>query len=165
MTTDEIKSLIIDYANGAGIYPEIALAQAQRESNFNPNRTGGDGERGLMQILPATWPRFAPAGVGFDQAFDPDYNLSAWAAYMTWLLTRYNWNYTLALEGYNGGEGNVDRGTVSSTAQNYASGIIAASGLLNVSDSGGSPTPPDAGSIDWSTIAIAIALLFVVFRR
>ena len=111
MTTDEIKQKVIDYANGYRIDPATAVAQIQRESHFNPNANGSSGERGLAQFMPGTWARF---GYGdFNNAYDPDYALTAWGAYMTYLLGLFNWDYEKALQGYNGGEGNVQRGTVS----------------------------------------------------
>src|SRR5262249_55337962 len=147
MTTDEIKQKVVDYANAYGIYPEIALAQINRESGFKPNAVGADGELGIAQFMPGTWARFAPQGIGFDQAADVDYSLSAWGAYMTWLLARYGGDYTKALEGYNGGEGHVDNGTVSSAAQTYASAIIAAAQNLNVEDVyGAGVVPPNNDS-------------------
>lgn len=127
MTKSELQNLVIDYADAYSIDRAIALAQIQKESGFNPNVTGGDGERGLAQILPGTWPQASP-GVSFDLAFDPDYNLTAWGNYMQWLLDRYSWDYTKALMAYNGGPGNMDRGTVSSRARNYASSILASAG-------------------------------------
>jgi soluble lytic murein transglycosylase-like protein len=167
MTTDEIKLKVIDYANGAGIYPEIALAQINRESGFNPGAVGVGGEHGLAQILPATWPRFAPPGVGFDLAFDVDYNLSTWAAYLSWLLTRYSGDYTKALQAYNGGEGHVDNGTVSSGAKLYASAVIAqANGLSVPNDSASAPGPgADPGAPqgpDWQFYLLAGGLAFAL---
>lgn len=139
MTRAELQQLVIDYANGYGIDPQIALAQIQRESGFNPNAVGRDGERGLAQILPSTWPQASQGAIPWDQAFDPDYNLTAWGNYMQWLLDRYGWDYRKALQAYNGGPGNVDRGTVSQAARNYAAAILANAGKQNVnyqSDSG-----------------------------
>lgn len=127
MSKAELQNLVTDYAYSYGIDPAIALAQIQRESGFNPNAVGADGERGLAQILPSTWPQVSQ-GISFDQAFDPDYNLTAWGNYMQWLLDRYGWDYSKALMAYNGGPGNLDRGTVSGAARNYAKTILAQAG-------------------------------------
>ena len=161
MTIEEIKQRVVDYANGYGIFPEIALAQINRESRFNPNAVGGSGEHGLGQFMPGTWARFG-GGRSFEvDAFDVDYNLTAWGEYMTWLLTRFNGDYVKALQGYNGGEGNVDRGTVSSAAQRYASEIIAAAGGMNVPDGSGSPVPiSNPQTTDWKTYALIAAAVF-----
>lgn len=127
---DQLVSLVQDYAYGAGIDPAIAVAQAQRESGFNPNAVGSSGERGLMQIMLATWARF---GVGdFDNAFDPDANLTAWGEYMKYLLNLFDWDMAKALIAYNGGEGHLlnpgKYGGPSQRAQTYASEILAQSG-------------------------------------
>jgi soluble lytic murein transglycosylase-like protein len=165
MTVDEIKGKVIDYANGYRIFPEIALAQIARESSYNPNAVGGDGERGLGQIMPGTWDRFAPAGITFDQAFDVDYNLSTWGAYMDWLLNRYGGDYSKALQAYNGGEGHVDNGTTSQAAQNYAAAILAASQSLNVPDDFAANQPQaDNTWLIWAVSIGLVALLFA-FRK
>lgn len=127
MTKAELQNLVVDYADAYAIDRGIALAQIQKESSFNPNAIGADGERGLAQILPSTWPDISQ-GIPFSQAFNPDYNLTAWGNYMQWLLDRYGWDYSKALMAYNGGPGNVDKGTVSSRARNYAASILASAG-------------------------------------
>lgn len=124
---EQLISLVQDYAYGAGIDPAIAVAQAQRESGFNPNAVGSSGERGLMQFMPATWARFSDRP--FDDAFDPNYNLTAWGNYMGYLLDLFDWDYSKALTGYNGGEGHLTNpgryGPPSSAAQAYARDILA----------------------------------------
>jgi len=122
MTKTELQNLVIDYADAYSIDRAIALAQIGQESRFNPSAIGSSGERGLGQFMPGTWARFGQGS--FDNAFNSELNLTAWGAYMQWLLDRYGWDYSKALMGYNGGEGNVDRGTVSSAAQNYAMSIL-----------------------------------------
>jgi len=166
MATQDVRQSVIDYAYGCGINPNVALAQINRESGFNPAAIGGDGERGIAQFMPGTWARF---GYGpFENAHDVNLALDAWCAYMQFLLNRYNFNYKLALEGYNGGEGHVDNNTVSSQAQNYASSILAQAGA----DEWGNPWPDATlasggqppSQNDWSKIALygGIALLAVV---
>lgn len=118
--------MVRDYAASYGVDPAVAVAQIRRESGFNPAAVGRDGERGLAQILASTWAAFSQ-GIPFDSAFDPDYNLTTWGNYMSWLLARYRYDYTKTLQAYNGGPGNVDRGTVSSGARRYASEILASS--------------------------------------
>jgi soluble lytic murein transglycosylase-like protein len=126
MTKSELQNLVIDYADAYSIDRGIALAQIQRESGFNSGAIGSSGERGIAQIMPGTWARFGQGS--FDNAFDPGYALTAWGAYMQWLLDRYGWDYSKTLMAYNGGEGHVDNGTVSSAARNYAASILASAG-------------------------------------
>lgn len=156
MTKVEIQNLIVDYADAYSIDRAIALAQIQRESGFNPLAVGSSGERGLGQFMPGTWARFGQGS--FDNAFDVDYNLTAWGNYMQWLLNRYSWDYSKALQGYNGGEGNVDRGTVSSGARNYAASILAqASQSGDISPLADSPSD-SSSTIFGLPIVLALAI-------
>lgn len=173
-TRDQLISLVQDYAYGAGIDPAIAVAQIARESaNFRPDVVygpfvGGAGERGMSQFTPATWARF---GYGpHTNAYDPDYAMTAWGEYMKYLLNLFNWDMEKALQGYNGGEGNVQRGTVSSAARRYAREVMAKAGSIpepshppteypdTDTDSGGAP--------NWWLIAgvgaIALALMILI---
>lgn len=131
-TREQLTALVADYARSYGIDPGIALAQLKRESaNFRADVVygpfvGGAGERGLSQFTPGTWARFGQGP--HTNAYNPDLALTAWGKYMSWLLARYSYDYAKALAGYNGGEGHVDRGTVSSAAKRYATEIMAAAG-------------------------------------
>src|SRR5262252_718673 len=131
LTTDQIKQKIVDYANGYGIDPGLALAQAQRESGFNPCAVGSVGERGLMQFTEATWASYGNGS--FDNAFDVDYNLTAWGDYLSTLLGTFSGDYQKALQAYNGGPGHVQNGTVSSAAQGYAQAILSQAGVVSSS--------------------------------
>lgn len=166
MTKAELQNLVVDYADAYSIDQRVALAQIQKESGFNPNAIGADGERGLAQILPSTWPDISQ-GVPFSQAFDPDYNLTAWGNYMQWLLNRYGWDYSKALMAYNGGPGNVDKGTVSSRARNYATSILASAGQSSdLSPVAESPNSPGSTIFGLSiTTALLIGLGLVLALR
>ena len=127
MTKTELQNIVIDYAYGYGIDPQIALAQISQESGFNPLTNGSSGEKGMAQFMPGTWQRF---GYGsFDNAYDPNYAMWAWGEYMSYLLNLFGWDYQKALIGYNGGEGHLldpsRYGPPSSRAQNYAKTILA----------------------------------------
>lgn len=173
LTVDQIKQAVINYANGYQIDPSIALAQINRESGFNPCCVGGDGERGLAQILGTTWPSVAPAGVGFDQAFDVDYNLTAWGNYMSALSGMFGGDMSKVLMAYNGGQGNVLRGNVSPGAQSYANAIIAqapgfaASVDIANAGAGAGAGSPSSGLPMWLIIgALAVgAFVFISSRE
>jgi hypothetical protein len=166
MTKSDLQALVVDYAYAYGIDPAIAVAQIQRESGFNPNAVGRDGERGLAQILPSTWPQATYGAIPWEQAFDPESNLTAWGNYMQWLLDRYGWDYQKALQAYNGGPGNQDRGTASSAAQNYARTILANAGQGSVDYSQTADSPDDSFSISglslFSIAAIALVAILVI---
>jgi soluble lytic murein transglycosylase-like protein len=147
-TKDQLIARIQQVATGAGIDPSVAYYQLLRESGFRDDvvygpTTGGSGERGVAQFMPGTWARFGSGP--HTNAYDPDASLTAWAGYMTWLLARYGGNYTKALQGYNGGEGHVDRGTVSQDAKNYAAAILAQAGRSPAPTSSGIPPVVDTG--------------------
>jgi soluble lytic murein transglycosylase-like protein len=170
MTTDQIKALVIQKANQFGINPNIALAQIQRESGFNPGAIGGSGERGLAQFMPGTWARFSSAP--FDQAFDPETNLNAWGGYMTYLLNLFGGDYTYALTGYNGGEGHLTNpgkyGQPSAAAQEYGRTLAAAGGSADIGpiivSPGGLPGGDLGGIPTWAWIAAGGLLLLLVVR-
>jgi len=98
------------------------LAQlAYQESRLTPLAVGKKNEKGLMQIMPATWEEWA-AKVGVSDPFDPYSNVLVAAAYLAflreyfgekgypedhWMLVAYNWgpdNLRQLLE--NGGDWN-----------------------------------------------------------
>lgn len=165
LSTDQIKQLVVNYAYGYRIDPQIALAQINRESGFNPCCVGGDGERGLAQILDTTWPTFAPAGVGFDQAFDPDYNLTTWGNYMSYLSGLFGGDMTAILQAYNGGPGHVQKGNVSQAAQGYAAAIIAAAGSIPGPHGGGENATGAPPAQNMWLILGGLALLMVFAAR
>lgn len=133
MTTEEIKQLVVSKANQYGINPNIAYAQIQRESGFNPRAVGASGERGLGQFMKATWERPGIGSGSFDNAFDPVMNLDAWGNYMAYLMGLFGGSYIKALTAYNGGEGHLTTperyGPPSQAAQNYAREIYAQAGF------------------------------------
>jgi soluble lytic murein transglycosylase-like protein len=104
MTTNEIINLVRETARRFGINEEIAVAQIWTESRYNPNARSPAGARGVAQFMPATARRF-----GLNNPSDPVASMNAWGKYMTFLLRRFNGNYSFALAGYNAGEGNVDK--------------------------------------------------------
>src|SRR5262245_63255697 len=110
-TKDELQQLVVDYAQGLGFDPRVALEQIKRESaNFRPDVVygpfvGAAGERGLTQFTPGTWNRFGSGP--HTNAYDPDQALTAWGKYMTYLLNLFGGDYSKALTGYNGGEGHL----------------------------------------------------------
>lgn len=165
MTTDEIKQKVIDYAYGYGIDPAVALAQAQRESGFNPNAVGADGERGLMQFMPATWSRFS--NVGFDQAFDIDYNLTAWGNYMSYLSGLFGGDLARMLTAYNGGEGHIlnpgQYGPPSASALAYSSGILANANYTQDYSVAAVPSPM-SNTVAYFAVGAAVLIGLLVLR-
>lgn len=89
--------------------PEMSLAIARRESEFDPVVQSGAGARGLMQIMPATAEEIAKS-LGRDADFstnrlisDPAYNAELGAIYLSRLAGRFDGNVVLMAAAYNAG--------------------------------------------------------------
>ena len=95
--------------------PEMSLAIARRESEFDPGVQSGAGARGLMQIMPATGREVAAsldrsADHSTDRLItDPVYNAELGSAYLSTLAGRYDGNVVLMSVAYNAGPGRADR--------------------------------------------------------
>jgi len=93
--------------------PELALAIARRESEFNPTVVSGAGARGMMQVMPRT----AEAVAGrLEIAFSADRLLSDWqynvqigATYLAELEAEFGKNRVLVAAAYNAGPSRVRR--------------------------------------------------------
>jgi hypothetical protein len=89
---------------GFKLDPTLVLAVIQVESNFNPQALSPKNAQGLMQLIPATAERF-----GVSDVWNPEDNIRGGMAYLRWLLDHFEGDITLALAGYNAGEGAVAR--------------------------------------------------------
>ena len=98
--------LIEEAAERHDLPPLLIAAITRVESDFDPNELSHKGARGLMQVMPETGARF---GVHPSLLYDPERNIAAGTAYLSWLLDRYDNDLDLALAGYNAGEGAVDK--------------------------------------------------------
>lgn len=83
---------------------ELICGVILQESGGNSKAISKAGARGLMQLMPATAKRF-----GVTNAFDPAQNIEGGTKYLRFLLDRFNGDLSLALAGYNSGEGNVEK--------------------------------------------------------
>ncbi|HEY0832440.1 MAG TPA: transglycosylase SLT domain-containing protein [Azospirillum sp.] len=100
----EIKAAVHRMAPKYGLDPNLVLAVIAVESSFRTDVVSHKNAMGLMQLIPETAARF-----GVTDPFDPQQNMRGGMLYLRWLLAYFEGDVTLALAGYNAGEGAVER--------------------------------------------------------
>lgn len=100
----DLDLIIFRTAKREGVDPRLIHAVIWQESKYKPAAVSHAGAQGMMQLMPPTARRFDCA-----DANNPQSNIAAGTKYLRWLLARFNGNVTLALAGYNAGEGSVDK--------------------------------------------------------
>lgn len=88
-----------------GVSEDLIKAIITVESCFKKTARGTSGEKGLMQLMPATARRF-----NVDRGYNPWENVHGGTRYLSYLLKHYDGDATHAVAAYNAGEGNVKRG-------------------------------------------------------
>ena len=99
-----IAKLIRRHAASYGIDVRVAIAIAMAESNLNADAVSPKNAQGVMQLIPDTQERF-----GVTRPFDPESNIRGGLAYLKWLKTRFDGDWSLIAAAYNAGEGAVER--------------------------------------------------------
>jgi len=100
----DLDLIIFRAGEREGVDPRFIHAVIKQESRYDPEATSPAGAKGLMQLMPATGKRFH-----CDDLKDRACNVEAGTRYLKWLLKRFNGDVSLALAGYNAGEGAVDK--------------------------------------------------------
>ena len=118
------RRMAAQYAERYGVDPEIFTRLVAKESNWNPNAKGAAGEIGYTQIMAETGMNPGLGVTPIKDRSDPLDNLRFGAEYLGKLIEDYDGDYNKALMAYNGGLGNVDKGTVSKAAQSYAADLM-----------------------------------------
>jgi hypothetical protein len=129
-----IQTDIAAAASRYGVPPSLAVAVAQRESGFNQAARGTSGEVGVFQLMPGT-----AAQLGVNPS-DLSQNIDGGVRYLSQMYQQFG-DWHTALEAYNGGPGNVARGTVSPAAIAYADALAGSAGedLTGTDPFGGPP--------------------------
>lgn len=100
----DLDWIIFHAGEKVGVDPRFIHAVIKQESKYDSKAVSVAGAQGLMQLMPATARRF-----GLKDPFDPAANVEAGTKYLKWLLERFDGDVSLALAGYNAGEGSVDK--------------------------------------------------------
>ena len=97
-----VDSYILDSGRRNSVDPLLVYAVMHQESTFKPRAISPKGARGLMQLMPGTAVRF-----GVTNIWDAKQNIEGGTRYMRFLLDKFDGDVSLALAGYNAGEGAV----------------------------------------------------------
>ncbi|MFQ5913266.1 MAG: lytic transglycosylase domain-containing protein [Nitrospinota bacterium] len=121
---DRYDSLFRYYAEEQGVPWLLLKAQVKAESGFNPDAVSKAGATGLAQFMSRTFEEWRDGTAGIDSGAqhaeplrnpmlvdprDPEDAIGAQAAYMRWLLDRFDGDTEAALAAYNWGIGRVKR--------------------------------------------------------
>lgn len=126
---EEIRAAALRY----GVDPAIALAVARQESGFSQGARGTSGEVGIFQLMPGT-----AAELGVDP-YSERQNIDGGVRYLSQMISRFG--VEMGLVAYNAGPGNVSRGTIPSSSQNYAASVLGQAEIYQAS----APPPSDGG--------------------
>lgn len=97
-------ALVLREAQRQKVEPALVKAVIAVESAYDPDAVSPKGATGLMQLVPDTAARY-----GVRQISDPQENVRGGTRYLRDLLNLFDGNVTLALAGFNAGEGAVQR--------------------------------------------------------
>lgn len=100
--SSDIDGFIVESGKRNAVDPLLLYSIMHQESSFKTRAMSYKGARGLMQLMPPTALRF-----GVSNIWDPKQNIEGGARYMRFLLDLFDGDVTLALAGYNAGEGAV----------------------------------------------------------
>ena len=122
--SNRYRQVASDMAKRYGVDPELFVSLVQRESGFDPRARGKDGEIGLTQIMSETGINPGYGVTPIQDRNDPVDNLRFGAEYLGALIENYDGDVATALMAYNGGSGNVQKGTISDGARKYATELL-----------------------------------------
>jgi hypothetical protein len=100
--SSDIDNFIVESGKRNSVDPLLLYSIMHQESSFTTRATSNKGARGLMHLMPPTAVRF-----GVTNIWDPKQNIEGGARYLRFLLDLFDGDVTLALAGYNAGEGAV----------------------------------------------------------
>ena len=123
----QLQNYIVETSNTYGIAPEIIMAMIDRESEFDSDDIGDNGNAyGLMQIWPK-WHYKRMQRLGCTDLLDPYHNVTVGVDYLCELLNKYNGDMAKALTAYN-------RGHYAGTITEYAKDVLEKAESLGETD-------------------------------
>ena len=121
---NRFRQVAAQMAQRYGVDPELYVRLIERESGFDPMAKGSAGELGLAQVMADTARNPGFGVTPLQDRADPFDNLRFGAEYLGALVKYYDGDVAKALMAYNGGAGNVDKGSPSSASQEYAASLL-----------------------------------------
>lgn len=113
----ELQNYIIYHSHERGIDPAIIMAMIDRESDYNADTVGDNGNSfGLCQIQPK-WHYKRMQRLGCTDLFDPYQNVTVGIDYLCEQLSRYDGDIAKALVAYN-------QGSYNGTVTEYAKAVL-----------------------------------------
>ena len=119
-----LRKVASQMAERYGVDSELFARLITKESNWDVDAKGNAGEIGLTQILAKTGIKPGFGVTPIQDRSDPVENLRFGAEYLAALVRYFDGDYAKALMAYNGGHTNVEKGTVTSGAKNYANSLL-----------------------------------------
>lgn len=170
-----IQEQIISTAREYGVAPNLALAVARRESNFNQAAVSPAGAVGIMQLMPAT-----ARELGVDP-YDLTQNIAGGVRYLAQLLRAYAGDLERTLAAYNWGPGHLAEAVqrygerwisyIPQETKNYLRDVLNLLGSwLPPEGPAGTPTSSPAGSgeqegVNWILLGLAGILFFFLLAE
>jgi len=102
--SSDVDRYLVESGARNGVDPLLLYSIMHQESTFKLRAISPKGARGLMQLMPPTAIRY-----GVTNIFDPRQNIEGGARYISFLLEHFDNDLSLALAGYNAGEGAVEK--------------------------------------------------------
>ena len=99
-------------AGAQSLPASLVFGIVHQESGFDPAAKSRSGARGLMQIMPATGKEVATRlrmDFSTQRLFEPEYSLRLGTTYFRQMMAMFDNRVELALAGYNGGPGRIQR--------------------------------------------------------
>jgi soluble lytic murein transglycosylase-like protein len=157
-SVQQIQDMIRSAALKYNVDPNLAIAVAAHESNFNPNainsaNRNGTKDWGVMQLNDLTVKQF-----GVQNPLDPVENIDAGVKLLGQLSSKYSGDTTNILWAYNAGSGSVSKGVMPSGVQSYIDWVNNYMGVSPDPSTAVVDTPSDSSPSEASFLSGSVSL-------